>query len=131
MNCPTCKNPNEDNILTCEWCGHNMMISELTYEYCINFYFDDGKYIAKKNKLMVFVDKIMVLEFFIYQGCNFDYCFSNNKPDISVSLDNGKTLYKIVGNPNFDYSNKKYRITWKKNFWGIIHFDKPIIFRVN
>ena len=80
---------------------------------------------------MIFVDNIMVLEFFLYQGCNFDYIFSNPKPIISVSLDNGKTLYKMIENPAFDSSNKKYRISWKKNFWGLVHFDKPIIFRVN
>jgi hypothetical protein len=131
MNCPNCKNPNTELASDCEWCGLSLNINSsninFDYHFMINF-------LLKKNytnpkPIMIFVDNVMVKEFSIKEGCDFDYITSNNKPNISVSFD-GKKLYKLP-DVFFDSNSRKIRIDWRSNWLGVIHFDKPSIYNIS
>jgi hypothetical protein len=134
MNCPTCKNPNQENVIECEWCGNNLAVaSKNSYaeSNCVlNFYLPKPKSNYGQRGVMIFIDEIMVHEFLVNDGCDFDFSLRESNPIISVSLNAGKKRHRL-SNYNFDLENKKYRIDWRPNWLSLIHFDKPTIFIMN
>lgn len=132
MNCPSCKNPIQNGSVECEWCGIQICLNSsnnnFDSQYIINFHLKTNPKYTNPRSILIFVDNLMVKEFSINEGCDFDYLTSNIKPEISVSLNGGKKLYKLP-NIGFDSKNTKYRIEWRPNWLNVFYFNKPAIFK--
>ncbi len=130
MNCPNCKNPIQDNSTECEWCGcdinSTIPINNFESKYIVNFFLLKIPYGGRKN-IIVFIDGVMVKEFFFNDGCDFDVILYNTKPKIEISLNDGRKMYKL---PEFIFEiRNKYRFHWSIK-WGLVRFDKPAIYKI-
>jgi hypothetical protein len=85
----------------------------------------------KHLSVMIFVDKIMVHEFIVNNGCDFLFNLGNKNPIIEVSLDKGVKKYLVEVTPNtFIEDWKKLRVNWRQNWLSLVRFDKPIVFPI-
>jgi hypothetical protein len=134
MNCPTCKNPNQENAIECEWCGNNLAAasrdSGADSNCILNFHLPKPKSNYGQRGVMIFINEIMVHEFLVNNGCDFSFSLKKSNPVISISENSGKKLHRLP-NFNFDLKNNKYRIHWRSNWLGIIRMNKPIIYLIN
>lgn len=129
VNCPNCKNPISVNSTECEWCGNSVIPSNKGSNFTLNFYLKASKW-NPSVIVMVFVDGVLIKEFLVKEGCDFDYKLTTSEPEISVSLNGGKNIYKIPKYV-FDFKNKKYRLIWaNKGIFRLIWFNKPIIIAI-
>lgn len=125
MNCSHCKNPVFHNASECEWCGYYFSSSNTGSYVTVNFYLKASRW-HPSVVVMVFVDGVLIKEFLVTDGCDFDFKLSSSKPEISISLNGGKNIHKIP-EYNFDFKYQNYRLKWTSNFFNMIRFNKPVI----
>lgn len=117
MNCPTCKNPNQENAIECEWCGANFLINNQDYSQSSNtilrFVFD-GTTFFPNNNFSVFINGILTKSSTIKEGMVFEIAQTQVLPLIQIEVSKLDKVTLLI--PNLDI-NKNYLITLEYSLW--------------